>query len=156
MPNRNKTTQEIAELLDVDNSTIQNWTKQGLPCDKGANRKQSNKYDEAEVAAWMQANNKTGKVGRPVEAGSDELRALKIRKELALVTRYERENAVEEGKLISADEERARDVAKIVTVRNRLSGLGATLSPQLEGLDGAERQTLIDQAIEQVLKEFAR
>jgi phage terminase Nu1 subunit (DNA packaging protein) len=153
---RTRTTQEIADLWDVDNSTVHNWVKSGCPCDKPTNRKASYRFDEGEVAAWCKANGKTGKLGRPVEADSDELKALKIRKEAALVARYERENAVEEGRLIDAAEAQAQSVQNITATRNRLCGLGATLSPQLEGLDGAERQTLIDSAIEQILKQFGQ
>jgi phage terminase Nu1 subunit (DNA packaging protein) len=151
---RTKTTQEIADLWTVDNSTVHNWVKSGCPCDKPTNRKASYRFDEAEVAAWCKASGKTGKLGRPVDADSDDLKALKIRKEAALVARYERENAVEEGKLVDAADVQARNIQKITAARNRLCGLGATLSPQLEGLDGAERQTLIDGAIERILKQF--
>jgi len=153
---RDKTTSQITDIFDVDESTIKRWVSAGCPCDSPPGRGKPRKFNEAEVAAWMQATNRSGKPGRPQEAGSDDLKALKIRKELALVLKYERENAIDEGKLIDATAEQNRDVAKIATIRNKLSSLGATLSPQLEGLDGAERQTLIDKSIEQILLEFSR
>jgi phage terminase Nu1 subunit (DNA packaging protein) len=154
MATRDKTTQEVAEMFSVDPSTINNWTKHGLPCDKAKTKKQSNKYDVAEVAAWMKINNRTGEMGRPPEPGSENKKALEERKLLALVLKYERENAIEDGKLIDAAQEQQRDVQKVVAVRNKLWGMGATLSPQLEGLEGHERQSLIDAYVENVLKEF--
>ena len=85
------------------------------------------------------------------------MRGLKIRKETAsLVKRYEREEAIAAGKFIDAEAEQRRDVAKIAAVRNRLCGLGATISPQLEGLDGDQRQSLIDDAVEQILNDLAK
>jgi len=151
---RTQTTQDIANLLDLDPTTVQNWVKQGCPCDKSTKSKQPHRFNEGEVLAWMKSRGLSGKVGRPNEVLGDDLKALKIRKEAALCEKYERENKVEAGELIDAAEEQQRDIAKIVTVRNRLCGLGATLSPQLEGLDGPERQSLIDDAIENILKEF--
>jgi phage terminase Nu1 subunit (DNA packaging protein) len=155
MGKRTKSTQAVADLFDVDPSTVQGWVKQGCPCDPAKTKKQSHKFDDAEVAAWMEANKRTGKVGRPADEMSDELKQLKIRKETALVAKYERENAIEDGKLIDAATEQQRDIRKITTIRNRLCGLGASISPQLDGLDGAERQSVIDQSIEEILKDFA-
>ncbi|MDP9175627.1 MAG: helix-turn-helix domain-containing protein [Planctomycetota bacterium] len=148
---RASTTEEVADLLDVDRATVLRWCGEGLPHQK---RDKQNYYDVAEVQNWMKANGRTGDVGRPPETDPD-LVSLKIRKELALVTRYERENAIATGKLIDAAAEQIRDTQKITMVRNRLCGLGATLAPQLEGLDGAERQALIDQSIDDILEEFA-
>jgi hypothetical protein len=113
------------------------------------------KFDESEVAAWMQANGITGDIGRPAEESNDELKALKARKELALVLRYERENSVADGKLIDAVEEQQRDVAKVTAARHKLGGLGSSLAPQLAGLDASEIQTLIDSEIERVLDELS-
>lgn len=156
MATRDKTTQEIADLFDVSTSTLSKWIKRGCPVDLAATRKQSHKFDAAEVAAWMKSNGVTGDMGRPPEPLSDELKELKIRKELALVLRYERENAVEDGKLIDAVTEQSRDIAKIMAVRNRLSGLGASIAPQLVGLDsGAEAQTIIDNEVAAILKQFS-
>lgn len=149
---RDKTTQELAELLDIDIKTIQRWKREGLPHNK---KPKPHKFNAGEVAEWMKINNKTAKVGRPSTPMSGEREALEIRKLAALVRKYEREEKVDEGLLIDAAEEQRRDIAKITLVRNRLSGLGASIAPQLEGLDGAERQTLIDESIATILKEFS-
>jgi len=102
----------------------------------------------------MRERGLSGKIGRPTDVSSEELNKWKIRKEAALALKAERENKVAEGKLIDAAEEQQRDIQKIITVRNCLCGLGASLSSQLEGLDGPERQSLIDSSIETILKEL--
>jgi len=155
IPKRESTTEEVAELLDVDRATILRWSGEGLPHDKPQKKQAGNRYDVAEVAAWMKANNRTGEVGRPADSDSA-LVGHKTRKEKALADRYERENAVAAGLLIDAAAEQKRDIQKITLVRNRLCGLGAALSPQLEGLDGAQRQSAIDAAVEEILQEFSR
>lgn len=160
MPKRNQSTQEIADLFDVDTSTVQGWVKNGCPCDKsnskGRGRRPVFAYNAGEVASWMKATNRSGKPGRPTTEISEDLKAIKLRKELAMALKYEGENAVRDGKLIDAAMEQQRDIAKITTVRNKLCGLGASLAPQLEGLEGAERQSLIDDAITAILKELSR
>lgn len=155
MPQRSHSTEELAELLDVDRATVLNWCKLGLPHQKPKSKKEGNHYDVGEALAWMRSKNITGKIGRPAEADGDELRSAKIKKEKAIVEKYERQNAVEAGKLIDAAEEQRRDVRKIMFVRNRLCGLGAAISPQLDGLDGPKRQAVIDGAIEEILQDLS-
>jgi phage terminase Nu1 subunit (DNA packaging protein) len=152
---RLKSTQEIADILDLSIPTIKRYCRDGMPHDTGTT-KQGNRFDEAECAAWIKANNKTGKPGRQSEPVTDDIRALKARKELALCIKYETDNAVAHGLLISKADEERRDVQNITAVRNRLSALGSTLAVQLEGLAAPERQTVIDAAIENVLKEFSK
>lgn len=149
---RDKSTADIATLFDVTTRAVSKWVKEGLPYDAPKKKNQSAKYNETEVAAWMKANKKTGKPGRPA---NEALNAAKLRKETAMAIKYEIENKVSMGLLVDAASEQQRNIAKITTVRNRLCGLGATLSPALEGLDGAERQAAIDEAVEQILKEFS-
>lgn len=156
MADRTETTQDIAELFDVDTSTIHAWVKDGCPCDPSTSKRQSHKFNAGEVVKWMQDNNRTGKKGRPSTPEGDELQAAKLRKEIAMAEKYERENAVAAGKLIDAATEQARDVQKITAIRNRLCGLGASLAGVLEGKSGAERQSLIDDSIQEILAEFAR
>lgn len=152
---RNKSTAQIAELLDLDPATVLRWCADGLPHTKPINRKAGNLYDVDEVRGWMSKFGRTGAVGRPAEEGTEEFATWHTRKEKALALKRERENSVEEGKLIDAETERRRDVQKLTVFRNRLCGLGASLSPQMEGLDGAGRQALIDKAIEDALNFLA-
>jgi phage terminase Nu1 subunit (DNA packaging protein) len=152
-PNRNKTKTDLAAVLELSIPTIERYVKQGMPCTKRG--KTGNLYDEAECQAWIKANEKTGKAGRPVQYDSEELRLLKVRKESALVARLERENKVAEATLIDKADEERRDVGNVLRVKNRLSSLGSSLSVQLEGLNAAERQHLIETTIDDILREFS-
>ena len=152
---RDKNTQEIADLLNLNRATVLRWASEGLPHDQ-IDRKTGNRYNVAEVQTWMKINHRSGVIGRPMDEGSEQLKALRIRRENALVLKYERENKIEAGKLIDAAEEERRDVQKLVVLRSRLCGLGATISPQLEGLSGADRHSLIDRYIENTLNDLAK
>jgi len=154
-PVRKQTTEQIAEQLDVDRATILRWCAEGLPHSKPSKHREGNRYDLAEAAAWMQANGRSGEVGRPPEK-DEQLLSLQIKKLQAVVEKVQRENKVAAGLLIDAAAEQRRDIQKITVVRNRLCGLGAAISPQLEGLDGAARQSVIDAAVEEILQELAR
>jgi phage terminase Nu1 subunit (DNA packaging protein) len=156
MSTRTQTAEEIIELLTIDPSTLKRWKREGLPCDNPIKGERKHcLFNVDEVKEWMVANKKSGKPGRPAAPQSAELLSWKLRKEKASALRVERENAIAEGKLIDAADEAKRDIQKIVTIRNKLCSMGATLSPQLEGLDAAERCSLIDSTIESILKEFA-
>ncbi len=152
---RNKGTAAVAAMLDVDAATILRWCGEGLPHSKPKNRRAGNLYDLDEVRAWMAANRRSGAVGRPAEPGTEDFAVWHTLKEKALAEKRVRENRVAEGKLIDAETERARDVQKLAVLRSRLCGLGATISPQMEGLGAAERQRLIDRAVENILQQLA-
>jgi phage terminase Nu1 subunit (DNA packaging protein) len=150
---RDKSRTEIASILDLTETTIKRWVAQGLPCDAST---RTGLYDEAEVLAWMKTNKKTGKVGHPENELSDDLKAMRARKEAAIVRRLERENQIAEGKLIDRAQVESNQIAKCQHLRITLMAMGSTLSPQLEGLTPIERQQLIDQYAETLLKEFAK
>lgn len=103
----------------------------------------------------MKANRRTGEIGRPAEGLSVDFNHWHAVKEQALAEKRVRENQIAEGKLIDAETERRRDVQKLTVLRSRLCSLGATISPQLEGLDAAGRQELIDKAVENILQQLA-
>jgi phage terminase Nu1 subunit (DNA packaging protein) len=155
MSQRNKSTSEIAEIFDVDESTVKRWTSEGLPSDKAKGRG-GNKFDELEVAAWMKENRKTGKPGRPSTEAGDDLNAIKCRKELAMAIKYERQNEIEAGLLVSAAEVDRVNVLKVIAVRNGLCGMGASITPRLIGEDGPTIQGIIDGEVERILTEFSR
>jgi phage terminase Nu1 subunit (DNA packaging protein) len=152
---RDKTTDDIAELFDVDESTIKRWVAQGLPCDKGG-RGQHRRFDEGEVAAWLKSKNLTGKPGRPQTEGGRELLAAKVRKENALATRYEIEVAERRGELLNRSEVERQNVQKVAALRNGLLSLSATLAPSLEGRSAEDIQGEIERAIVRILEHYAR
>jgi phage terminase Nu1 subunit (DNA packaging protein) len=151
---RDKTTDDIAGLFDVDESTVKRWVAAGLPCDR--NGRKPRKFDEGEVAAWLKANNKTGKPGRPQTEVGKELTAAKIRKENALAKKYELEIAATEGTLIPRAEVERQKVQKVAALRNGLLSLPASLAPTLEGMTAAEIQGEIEGAVVGLLEQYAK
>jgi phage terminase Nu1 subunit (DNA packaging protein) len=152
---QNKTTAQIASILDVDAATVLRWCGEGLPHQKSTNRKTGNLYDLAEVRAWMESNRRSGAVGRPADEGTEDFAAWHTLKEKALALRRVRENEIADGKWIDRQAEERRDVQKLAVLRSSLCGMGATISPQLEGLNAAERQELIDRSVENILQQLA-
>jgi hypothetical protein len=150
---RDKKASQISAQFGFAHNRCTAYARDGMPHDK---TKLGNRYDPDEVALWMKQHNLTGKTGKPIQPESDEIRAWKLRRKKALALKAERENVIAEGKLIDSVAEQARDVQKIAHVRNRLTGLGAALSPQLVGLEGAEINTLIDNAVQAILTEFSK
>lgn len=151
---RDKTTDDICELLDIDESTLKRWVAAGLPCN--TNGKKSRKFDEGEVAAWMKTNRKTGKPGRPQTEDGKEFMAAKIRKENALATRYEIEIDQIRGKLLNKSDVESSNVQKVSALRNGLLSLPASLAPGLEGLGAAEIQAEIEGAVKNLLEQFSK
>ena len=151
-PQRSSTAQEICDLLDVSKMAITRWVKEGLPCDDTGDQRM---FDAAEVMAWLRREGKSCTPGKPLTKQNEVLLPIRIRKENALVEKYERENKQAAGLLIDAAEEERRVASLIVALRNKFCGLGAALAATLAGLDAAEIQTLLDGRVEQILREFA-
>jgi phage terminase Nu1 subunit (DNA packaging protein) len=152
---RDKSTEEISQILDVDISTIKRWISNGLPCDR-AGRGKPCRLDATEVAAWMREKGLTGKLGRPKTETAKELEAARIRKENALADRYELDVAVRRGELLERVDVERMNVQKVAALRNALLSLPASLSPSLEGCSGAEIQDELERAVLGLLEQFAR
>jgi phage terminase Nu1 subunit (DNA packaging protein) len=152
---RKQAIESIAELFDVEDRAVKRWVARGCPHDGGGRGKKLF-FNEAEVAAWLKANNLTGKVGKPKQPISAELEAAKLRKELAMARKHELDVAQREGLLVERTEVEKNTVEKITVVKNRLLGLGAKLAAQVEGMTGAERQAAIDAEVQEILSEFSR
>ncbi|MEA2707677.1 MAG: Phage packaging protein Nu1, partial [Phycisphaerales bacterium] len=54
----------LCQQFGVDRSTVKRWIARGMPCDRSGKGKR-NRFNESEVAAWLEANHLTGRVGRP-------------------------------------------------------------------------------------------
>lgn len=104
----------------------------------------------------MVANNVTGKVGKPSEPISEEIKAANLRKVQAMALSWELDNKQKQGLLVEKAEVEKASIAKITLVKNRLLGLGAKLAAELDGLNGAERQQRIDDEVQEILNEFSR
>jgi phage terminase Nu1 subunit (DNA packaging protein) len=60
----------LCRRFSVDRSTVKRWVARGLPCDQPGKGK-PNRFNENEVAAWLQFHRLTGQVGRPDVAVPD-------------------------------------------------------------------------------------
>lgn len=110
----------------------------------------------AEVVAWMRENGRSGKQGRPSHASdSPDLEAARLRKENALARRYELENARDERNLIPVNEVRQWVGENMGRAKHKLIGMASALAPRMEGMDAAERQQVIEQYVEHVIREIA-
>lgn len=143
---------EVAAQLDLAEETIYRDLRAGAPHVKRGGRVS---LDIAAYAAWRKSRQRTGKRGRPAHADSDDIRQARLRKENALAAKYELQVARERGELVAIEDVRRRWGELITTARNRLLGLGAAISPQLEGRDAAERQSIIDSRVHEILNDLS-
>ena len=146
------TRQQLADELDLHSESVTRHAAMGAPREKRGRTYYSN---AGEYRAWMKANNLTGDAHRPAEGVSPDLAAAKLRKENALASRYEIEVARARGELVPLVEVKAEMGQQITTAKNKLRGLGAAITPLLEGRDAAERQGIIDNRIEEILNDLA-
>ncbi len=140
-----------AEEIDVTPDTLQRYTQEGCPCNRGG-RGKPNQYDPAEVMAWMKANGKTGKVGRPVDESLNDAR---LRKESAMAENWELRNKQILGETVNKEEYRRHWMSEVITIKNKCRGLGASVAPGCVGQDAGEIQGIIDTRVEQIFKELS-
>jgi phage terminase Nu1 subunit (DNA packaging protein) len=146
---------ECAEQLSIKPELLQDYAMRGCPHDKGG-RGKSNRFDPAEVTAWMRENNLSGKPGRPSDTpDSPDLEKARLRKENALASKYELQVNRERQELIPAVEVKHFVVQLLGTFRNRVRGVPATVSPHLEGRDGAEREVILGTHLDECLNDLA-
>jgi len=148
---RDKSVDEVADILSLATRTVQKWVQRGCPHDLDGN---AARLDVSEVVAWVKSQGLSMRPGRPADK-NDKLMSIRIKREQEMLEKYQRENKQAAGLLIDAAEEEKRDVAKIVALRNKLCGLGASLSARLAGMDAVQIQTLLDSTVERILLEFA-
>lgn len=153
-PRRTLSKDECADELGISTDTLKRYANEGCPC---THARSGNLYDVAEVMAWMQANGKTGKPGRPTEnESSPGLEAAKLRKENALASKYELQVAREKRELLNATDVKRWVNEHVGSLRTRLMGLGDELTPAMEGRDSAERAELINGRVRDLLEELSR
>jgi hypothetical protein len=143
---------EVAAELDLSPETITGYKALGCPCER---RGRKDFFDPAEVLAWMKANGKTGDAHRPVEGNSEDFQKAKLRKENALAAKYELDVRDREGKSLPKSDVMRWIGENITAAKNKFIGLGAALAPLLEGRDAAERQSIIDDRVIEILNELA-
>jgi phage terminase Nu1 subunit (DNA packaging protein) len=148
---RDKSVDDVADILSLATRTVQKWVQRGCPHDLEGT---AAKLDAFEVNAWAKAQGLSMRPGRPADK-NDKLMSIRIKREQEMLEKYQRENKQARGLLIDAAEEEKRDVARIVAIRNKLSGLEASLPARLIGLDAVEIQTILHANFERFLNEFA-
>jgi excisionase family DNA binding protein len=154
---RTLTTTELCELFDITQKTVQRWVARGCPCDRRSGK--ARMFNGDEVAAWMKENKLTGNVGAPSEATGpvgEQLKAAKLRKELAMAEKHEIALAREKGLLVEAAKVEAENVEKFTLIRNRLLGLPAQASSFLVGRSAVEIEGELDRRVKEILVELSK
>jgi hypothetical protein len=151
---RTLTARECSEELELPLELLRDYMTRGCPHDKGG-RGKSNLLNADEVAAWMQSNNLTGEPGRPTDASSPDIKAARLRELNLRCRKHELDVAEREKRLLDVDAVKRWIGDHVTTAKNKLIGLGASITPQLEGRDAAERQTVIDARVTEILEELA-
>lgn len=153
---RTATTAVVAEVFDIDPSTVQRWVTDGLPHTKGKSIREGNRFDLGEVAAWKRTNGISGEVGRPPEKMTTAGEKIRERKELALCRRYEIQVERELDELVAIVDVRAKWAEIGNLIRTQMQSLSSSILPIAlrYGMPNAgavkfqsEAQSLIDQAL---------
>lgn len=149
---RNQDAKSIAELHGVDEKTVRNWVPDGCPHTRRKNRLF---FDAAEVARWLEENNRNAKPGRPPQIDPGDYDSLGGDKKWWDAVNAKLKALRTQGELVATAlvDKFFGDVIGIA--RQKFMNLGVRLSPILEGKDGAERQVTIDAAVSEILNELA-
>lgn len=152
-PKREVQIADLAEELDLAEDSIRRHIRRGAPHSKRTNRLF---FNVPEYRAWMESEGLTGERGRPSDhEDSPDLERAKLRKENALAARYELQVARERGQLVAINDVKQWVGEHVAAAKNKLIGVGAAITAQLEGRDAAERQDIIDRRIREILEELA-
>lgn len=148
---RDKNIKQTAAELGISESVIRDYVRLGCPCDR--RRGKPSMFAAAEVAAWMQSNNRTGRPGRPTLTGSEALDAAKLRKEVAMGRYYEIRNAKASGELIAIAEVQRLGAETLRLIISKLKGFGAALVPRIEGRQPHEQLAIVDEMLGRIVNE---
>lgn len=157
MEDRTLSTSQLADELTISNKAILRWVKAGCPHDEKIIGKKINYFfNRIEVADWMEANNVSGKPGRPRSEDSEE----KLKLEISILRTKDKihklDLAAREDKLISRKEQDEITTQRILFVKNGLLSLSATLSQSLVGLDAISIRETIDKEAFKLLELFSK
>lgn len=144
---------DAAAELGLSEDTVRRDVRRGAPHSR---RKNKIVLNVAEYRQWRADQGLTGERGRPpIYADSPDIEAARLRKENALAAKYELQVQRERGELVPVEEVKQWIGQHVTAAKNKLIGLGASITPQLEGRDAAERQTIIDARVTEILNELA-
>jgi hypothetical protein len=149
---REQTTQEISEVFSVHAKTVRQWVADKCP----HSRKKGVIYlNDGEVQHWLTSTGRKTTPGRPAEEKTPIPDDLGGDKDYWLARKYRRQCLEDEGLLVDLQDVRRWIHEHIGTAKKKLLGLGAALSPLMEGRDAAERQAAIDARVEEILNELS-
>jgi phage terminase Nu1 subunit (DNA packaging protein) len=158
-PVRDLTREELAVELDVHPESIGRYGRLGAPREmRGGRGGRGGQYyyNAAEFIAWMKSRKLTGEKGRPSDTpDSPDLENARLRKENALASKYELQVQRERAELVPVTEVKQWIGQNVTAAKNKFIGLGAGVTPLLEGRDAAERQAIIDARVAEILGELA-
>lgn len=148
---RTQTAADVCAELGISRSALQDYESKGCPCTRPG-RGKPNHYNVTEIAAWMRANDLTGKVGRPVTKQSKNQQDADLRKTNAMADNWEIRNARELGELLPAADV-ARAWSRVAhEVRSRVLNAAPAVAPGLDGMNVTERTAEIDRALREALE----
>lgn len=147
---REQSAADIAEVFGVNPETVGSWGKDGCPSSRRGRRVY---FNDGEVQAWLTANKRSTRPGRPPKEKPETNK--EDDKDYWLARKYRIQCLREEGQVVGIEDIEQWISEHVGTAKNKLNGLGASISPQLEGRDTAERQTIIEKRVREILEELS-
>jgi hypothetical protein len=148
---RTQSPAEIGEIFGVAEKTVRRWAADGCP----HRRDKSSRllFNDGEVRAWLEANGKTAKPGRPADPKPD-LSDLGGDKDYWLARKYRNQCMEDEKRLVDREQNDSFWMKRNVVAKSKLMGMGAAIAPHLVGLEVAEIQTRIEQFANDLCREL--
>ena len=143
---------EAAEELNIAEETVRRDINRGAPHSRDGKKIVLN---VPEYRQWRESKGLKPEKGRPLEVDSPDLEKARLRKENALASKYELQVERERGILVPIEEVKQWIGQHVTAAKNKLIGMGAGVTPLLEGRDAAERQAIIDSRVNEILDELA-
>lgn len=150
---RTATARDVAESLGLSVEVVRDAAIAGCPHTKRRGP-QGNLYNVAEFAAWRKARGLTGKPGRPVLTGDEDIDEAKRRKELAMAENWNLRNQVLKRELVPVSEVERLGAEVFRMLASRLLGLPAALVPRFEGREPHEQMAIMTDALRVVGDQF--
>lgn len=132
----------VAAALDINESTVHEWRKIGLPLEKRGGRWWA---DLDECREWVRVNRRMP-TGDPRRADAD------LRKALALASLRELELAKRQGELISRSEVVEAVSSLALSLRRRLLGLPSYIAALCAGKPQADIERILGGEVHQLLR----
>jgi ADP-ribose pyrophosphatase YjhB (NUDIX family) len=150
---RTATARDVAESLGLSVEVVRDAAIAGCPHTKRRGP-QGNLYNVSEFAAWRKSRGLTGKPGRPVLTGDEDIDEAKRRKELAMAENWELRNAVHRRELVPVSEVERLGAEVFRMLSSKLQGLPAAMVPRLEGRAPHEQMAILTDGLRAIVEQF--